>query len=53
MPVAGTGKVRTMLFPKSSVQMNDIWHTIGLRGTASDEYVVTDFVRAAALLHLP
>ena len=42
MPVAGTGKVRTMLFPKSSVQMNDIWHTIGLRGTASNEYVVQD-----------
>jgi indole-3-acetate monooxygenase len=42
MPIAGSGKVRTMLFPKSSVQMNDIWHTIGLRGTASDEYVVKD-----------
>ena len=42
MPVAGTGKVRTMLFPKSSVQMNDIWHTIGLLGTASNEYVVKD-----------
>jgi len=42
MPVAGAGKTRTMLFPKSSVQMNDIWYTIGLRGTASDEYVVKD-----------
>ena len=41
-PSPGTGKVRTMLFPKSSVQMNDIWHTIGLRGTASNEYVVKD-----------
>jgi alkylation response protein AidB-like acyl-CoA dehydrogenase len=41
MPIAESGgKVRTMLFPKSSVQMNDIWHTIGLRGTASNEYVV-------------
>ena len=29
-----------MLFPKSSARMNDIWHTIGLRGTGSDEYVV-------------
>ena len=37
MRVAGTNAVRTMLFPKSSVVMNDIWHTIGLRGTASDE----------------
>ena len=44
MPVAATGKVRTMLFPKSSVQMNDIWHTIGLRGTASNEYVVKDLL---------
>jgi len=42
MPIAGSGKVRTMLFRKSSVQMNDIWHTIGLRGTASNEYVVKD-----------
>lgn len=40
--IAGTGKVRTLLFPKSSVRMNDIWHTIGLRGTGSDEYVVED-----------
>jgi len=33
---------RTMLFPKSSVRMVDIWHTVGLRGTGSDEYVVKD-----------
>jgi indole-3-acetate monooxygenase len=38
--VAERGGQRTMLFPKSSVRMNDIWHTIGLRGTGSDEYVV-------------
>jgi alkylation response protein AidB-like acyl-CoA dehydrogenase len=31
-----------MLFTKCSAAMNDIWHTIGLRGTASDEYVVDD-----------
>ena len=42
MPSKARGKVRTMLFPKSSVQMNDIWHTLGLRGTASNEYVVKD-----------
>jgi alkylation response protein AidB-like acyl-CoA dehydrogenase len=43
MRVAGTGgKVRTMLFPKSSVTMHDIWHVVGLRGTGSDEYVVED-----------
>ncbi|HEY1930561.1 MAG TPA: acyl-CoA dehydrogenase family protein [Acetobacteraceae bacterium] len=41
MKIAGTnGKVRTMLFPKTSVKMNDIWHVVGLRGTGSDEYVV-------------
>ncbi len=38
---AGKGQ-RTMLFPKSSVRMVDIWHTVGLRGTGSDEYVVKD-----------
>jgi alkylation response protein AidB-like acyl-CoA dehydrogenase len=31
-----------MLFPKSSIKMVDIWHTVGLRGTASNEYVVKD-----------
>src|SRR5580692_2705751 len=31
-----------MMFPKSSVRMVDIWHTVGLRGTGSDEYVVKD-----------
>jgi alkylation response protein AidB-like acyl-CoA dehydrogenase len=40
MRIAGGKGIRTMLFPKSSVRMNDIWHTIGLRGTGSDEYVV-------------
>ena len=42
MRVTGRKRDRTMLFPKSSVRMNDIWHTIGLRGTGSDEYVVKD-----------
>ena len=42
MKVAGRREVRTMLFPKSSVTMVDIWHTLGLRGTASNEYVVKD-----------
>jgi alkylation response protein AidB-like acyl-CoA dehydrogenase len=40
MKVAGTKEIRTMLFPKSSIQMVDIWHTLGLRGTASNEYSV-------------
>jgi len=32
----------TMLFPKSAVEVRDTWHTMGLRGTGSDSYVVKD-----------
>jgi indole-3-acetate monooxygenase len=42
MKVTGTKETRTLLFPKSSAQMTDIWHTLGLRGTASNQYTVTD-----------
>jgi len=38
----GTPVVRTMLFPKSQTKFTDIWHTIGLRGTASNQYEVDD-----------
>ncbi len=38
----GTPVVRTMLFPKSATKFTDIWHTIGLRGTGSDQYSVKD-----------
>jgi len=34
--------VRTLLFPKASAKFTDIWHVIGLRGTGSDSYTVTD-----------
>ena len=34
--------MRTLLFPKASAQFADIWHVIGLRGTGSDSYTVTD-----------
>jgi indole-3-acetate monooxygenase len=34
--------VRTLLFPKTSAKFTDIWHVIGLRGTGSDSYTVTD-----------
>ncbi len=37
--ISGSDVTRTMIFPKSSVRMVDIWHTLGLRGTASNEYV--------------
>ncbi len=38
----GTPVVRTMLFPKNATKFTDIWHTIGLRGTGSDQYEVAD-----------
>jgi alkylation response protein AidB-like acyl-CoA dehydrogenase len=37
---------RTMLVPASEVEWTDIWNVVGLRGTASDQYALTDrFVR--------
>jgi alkylation response protein AidB-like acyl-CoA dehydrogenase len=42
MKVKGRKETRTLLWPKSSAKMTDIWHTIGLRGTASNQYAVTD-----------
>lgn len=38
--VKGTEEMKTFLYPKSSAKFHDIWHTIGLRGTASNEYSV-------------
>ncbi|HXM71019.1 MAG TPA: acyl-CoA dehydrogenase family protein, partial [Thermoanaerobaculia bacterium] len=38
----GTPAARTMLFPAEKATMRDIWHVIGLRGTASDAYSVDD-----------
>lgn len=38
----GSPVVRTMLFPKSSARMSDIWHVIGLKGTGSDRFSVED-----------
>jgi indole-3-acetate monooxygenase len=38
---------RTMLVPASEVVWSDVWDTIGLRATASDQFALTDhFVRA-------
>jgi alkylation response protein AidB-like acyl-CoA dehydrogenase len=34
----GSPIFRTLLFPKTSVAMEDTWHVIGLRGTGSDTY---------------
>ena len=38
--VKGTNETKTFLYPKSSATFHDIWHTLGLRGTASNEYSV-------------
>src|SRR6201997_1327394 len=38
----GGAAMRTLLFPKASASFTDIWHVIGLRGTGSDSYTVTD-----------
>jgi alkylation response protein AidB-like acyl-CoA dehydrogenase len=44
----GSPVTRTVLFPKSQTEMTDIWHVMGLRGTGSDKYSVTDlFVPAS------
>jgi len=37
-------KRRPSLYPKSSATFHDIWHTLGLRGTASNEYSVEQSV---------
>ena len=33
---------RTLIFPKTSARMIDVWHVIGLKGTGSDSYTVAD-----------
>jgi alkylation response protein AidB-like acyl-CoA dehydrogenase len=38
----GGAVIRTLLFPKASAEFTEIWHVIGLRGTGSDRYAVTD-----------
>jgi indole-3-acetate monooxygenase len=38
----GSPVIRTPIFPKSCAEMTDIWHVIGLRGTGSDKYSVTE-----------
>jgi alkylation response protein AidB-like acyl-CoA dehydrogenase len=44
----GSPAIRCFVFPKSHVQIVDDWQVIGLRGTGSDSYAVTDlFVPAA------
>ena len=35
--------VRTLLVPASEVEWTDIWNVVGLRGTASDQFALTDY----------
>ena len=39
---AGRPTVRSLLFPAKEAKLIDIWDVIGLRGTASDAYTLTD-----------
>jgi alkylation response protein AidB-like acyl-CoA dehydrogenase len=44
----GSAVVRTLLFPKAQATITDAWSVMGLRGTGSDTYEVTElFVREA------
>jgi alkylation response protein AidB-like acyl-CoA dehydrogenase len=38
----GTPDGRTMLFPATSVTVNDTWHVVGLRATGSNTHVASD-----------
>jgi alkylation response protein AidB-like acyl-CoA dehydrogenase len=47
----GLPVMRLMFFPAASCEILDTWHSIGLRGTGSHDYTVTDlFVPAARSL---
>jgi alkylation response protein AidB-like acyl-CoA dehydrogenase len=38
----GSPVFRTLLFPKARAAITDTWHVVGLRGTGSDTYTITD-----------
>jgi alkylation response protein AidB-like acyl-CoA dehydrogenase len=38
----GKPTIRSLIFPVAQAELLDTWHTIGLRGTASDSYEVRD-----------
>ena len=47
LDAAGRQQERTMLVRSEDVAWTDIWNTVGLRGTASDQFALNDFfVRA-------
>lgn len=38
----GAPVIKVMLFPREDVQLKDAWNVMGLKGTGSDDYSVTD-----------
>jgi alkylation response protein AidB-like acyl-CoA dehydrogenase len=42
MNTAGGPENRTVLFPKSAATITDLWQVVGLRGTGSDQYAVSE-----------
>jgi alkylation response protein AidB-like acyl-CoA dehydrogenase len=38
----GVTERRTLLFPAAGATMQDVWHVLGLRGTGSDSFTVSD-----------
>lgn len=42
LDAAGRPVMRTMLFLPSQVTIHDTWHTVGLRGTSTNDYEVAD-----------
>ena len=42
MMAPGRPEIRTVLFPKSSAVITDIWQVAGLRGTGSDRLAITN-----------
>lgn len=42
MGAGGKPVNRTMLIPKTSAEVTDVWRVVGLKGTGSDSYTVSD-----------
>lgn len=38
----GNQVIRSMMYPRDSVEISDVWRVIGLKGTGSDNYAVND-----------
>lgn len=49
----GVSRERTVLFPRAAVTLTDVWDVIGLRGTGSDRYAVTEVFVPEALGFAP